>query len=122
MLLAILLLKLLLFSSAPALLSTELSKHTATPRSRLNLTKFELVYVPTNCPKANPIEGVFGDVHDKCTGNHKRKRLRELDEDERQHFRVNGPWKYKHSESYYSPEVTATVEKMAADERLKVAA
>src|SRR5215471_5739148 len=40
--------------------------------------RFEIVYLPTYCPKANPIERVFGDVHDKCTRNHKRKRLRDL--------------------------------------------
>jgi hypothetical protein len=26
------------------------------------------LWLPTDCPKANPIERVFGDVHDKCTG------------------------------------------------------
>jgi transposase len=84
--------------------------------------RFELVYLPTYCPRANPIERVFGDAHDKCTRNHKRKRLRDLVEDVSQHFRVNGPWKYRLSEIYYSPEVTAAVEKMAAEERLKAAA
>ncbi len=40
--------------------------------------RFELVYLPSYCPRANPIERAFGDVHDKCTRNHKRKRLRDL--------------------------------------------
>ena len=40
--------------------------------------RIELVYLPTYCPKANPIERAFGDVHDKCTRNHQRKRLRDL--------------------------------------------
>lgn len=84
--------------------------------------RFELVYLPTYCPKANPIERVFGDAHDKCTRNHKRKKLCELVEDVRRHFRINGPWKYKLSHVYYEPEVTAAIEKMAADEQLKVAA
>ncbi len=84
--------------------------------------RFELVYLPTYCPKANPIERAFGDVHDKCTRNHKRKRLRDLVDDVIEHFQVNGPWQYKLSEIYYEPEVTAAVEKMAAEERLKVAA
>jgi transposase len=84
--------------------------------------RFELMYLPTYCPKANPIERVFGDAHDKCTRNHKRKRLRDLVEDVHRHFRINGPWKYKLSDIYYSPEVTAAIEKMNADEQLKVAA
>jgi transposase len=83
--------------------------------------RFELLYWPTYCPKANPIERVFGDVHDKCTRNHKRKRLRDLLGDVRRHFRVNGPWKYKLPDIYYEPEVTAAVEKMAADEKAKAA-
>jgi transposase len=84
--------------------------------------RIELVYLPTYCPKANPIERAFGDVHDKCTRNHKRKRLRDLVEDVKKHLCVNGPWQYKLSEIYYRPEVTAVVEQIAAKERLKVAA
>lgn len=84
--------------------------------------RIELVYLPTYCPKANPIERAFGDVHDKCTRNHKRKRLRDLVADVVKHLQVNGPWQYKLSEIYYAPEVTAAVEKLAAEERLKVAA
>ena len=84
--------------------------------------RMELVYLPTYCPKANPIERAFGDVHDKCTRNHKRKRLQDLVGDVIEHLQVNGPWQYKLSQIYYEPEVTAVVEKMAADERLKAAA
>ena len=73
--------------------------------------RFELVYLPTYCPKANPIERAFGDVHDKCTRNHKRKRLWNLVDDVNEHFQVNGPWKYKLSEIYYEPGVTAAVER-----------
>ena len=84
--------------------------------------RIELVFLPTYCPKANPIERAFGDVHDKCTRNHRRQRLRELVADVVKHLRVNGPWQYKLSAIYYAPEVTAAVERMAAEERLKVAA
>jgi putative transposase len=68
--------------------------------------RFELVWLPTYCPKANPIERAFGDVHDKCTRNHKRKRLRDLVGDVWRHIQVNGPWPYKLSNIYYTPEVT----------------
>jgi transposase len=37
-----------------------------------------LLFLPTYCPRANPIERAFGDVHDCCTRNHRRKRLRDL--------------------------------------------
>jgi putative transposase len=41
-------------------------------------SRFELLWLPTYCPRANPIECIFGDTHDKVTRNHKRKRLRDL--------------------------------------------
>jgi transposase len=84
--------------------------------------RIELVFLPTYCPKANPIERAFGDVHDKCTRNHKRKRLRDLVADVIKHLQVNGPWRYKLSEIYYTSEITAAVEQIAADESLKAAA
>lgn len=84
--------------------------------------RIELVYLPTYCPKANPIERAFGDVHDKCTRNHKRKRMRDLVEDVIEHLQVNGPWQYRLSAIYYEPEVTAAVQRLVADERLKAAA
>jgi putative transposase len=81
-----------------------------------------LLFLPTYCPRANPIERVFGDVHDLCTRNHTRKRLRELVADVEEHVHVNGPWKYKLSEIYYAPAVTAAVRKIAAVEHSKTAA
>jgi transposase len=71
--------------------------------------RFELLYLPTYCPRANPLERAFGDVHDQCTRNHTRKRIWHLVQDVRQHLRVNGPWRYALSEIYYTPEVTAAV-------------
>ena len=84
--------------------------------------RIQLVYLPTYCPRANPIERAFGDVHAKCTRNHKRKRLWNLVGDVKEHFRVNGPWKYKLSEIYYESGVTEMVEQMSAEESLKPAA
>ena len=72
--------------------------------------RFEVLYLPTYCPRANPIERAFGDVHDKCTRNHTRKRMWHLVQDVKQHLRSNGPWRYALSEIYYTPEVTAAVE------------
>jgi hypothetical protein len=69
----------------------------------------EVLYLPTYCPRANPIERAFGDVHDKCTRNHTRKRIWPLVQDVRQHLRINGPWRYALSEIYYTPEVTEAV-------------
>ena len=78
--------------------------------------RFELLYLPTYCPRANPIERAFGDVHDKCTRNHTRKRLGHLVQDVTQHLQVNGPWSYALSDLYYTPEVTAAVEALRAAE------
>jgi transposase len=81
-----------------------------------------LLFLPTYCPRANPIERAFGDVHDLCTRHHMRKRLRDLVADVEAHLHVNGPWKYKLSELYDEPAVTAAVEKITAEEQAKVAA
>jgi transposase len=74
----------------------------------------ELLFLPTYCPKASPIERAFGDVHDKCTRNHRRKRIWHLVQDVEQHLQVNGPWAYVLSDLYYTPEVTAAVEALQA--------
>jgi transposase len=84
--------------------------------------RFELLWLPTYCPRAHPIERVFGDVHDKCTRNHKRKRLRDLVQDVERHLEENGPWQYRLSRLYDAPEVIAAVENIAAEKHAKVAA
>jgi putative transposase len=84
--------------------------------------RFVLLWLPTYCPRANPIERAFGDVHDKCTRNHKRKRLRDLIGDVVWHLHDNGPWVYKLSHLYEAPEVTAAVERIAAEEQNQRAA
>ena len=76
--------------------------------------RFALLYLPPYCPQANPIERAFGDVHDKCTRNHTRKRMWHLVQDVKQHLQVNGPWQYALSEISYTPEVTAAVEALQA--------
>ena len=78
--------------------------------------RVELLYLPTYCPRANPIERAFGDVHDKCTRNHTRKRIWYLLGDVKQHLRVNGPWSYALSELYYTPEVSAAVDALKTAE------
>jgi transposase len=83
--------------------------------------RFELVWLPAYCPRANPIERATGFVHDKCTRNHKRKRLRDLVADVIWHLKINGPWPYKLSEIYYTPEVDAAVAELIAAEKLKAA-
>jgi transposase len=83
--------------------------------------RFEVLYLPTYCPRANPIERAFGDVHDKCTRNHTRKRMWHLVQDVRRHMHSNGPWRYALSELYYTPEVTAALEALqTADSLLAV--
>ena len=84
--------------------------------------RFEVLFLPTYCPKANPIERAFGDVHDQCTRNHQRTRLADLVWDVEQHFVTNGPWHYKLSHLYYTPEVTAAVERLTQEQHLPRAA
>jgi putative transposase len=84
--------------------------------------RVRLLFLPTYCPRANPIERAFGDVHDCCTRNHRRKRLLDLVADVEDHLHVNGPWQYKLSDLYYEPAVTAAVKQIAAEEQTTVAA
>ena len=84
--------------------------------------RFELLFLPTYCPKANPIERAFADVHDKCTRNHQRKGLAELVGDVEHHLATNGPWHYNLSQLYYTPEVTAAVERLWHEQHLQQAA
>jgi len=81
-----------------------------------------LLFLPTYCPRANPIERAYGDVHDGCTRNHRRKRLSDLVADVEDHLHLNGPWQYKLSDLYDEPAVTSAVEKIPAEEDAKVAA
>ncbi len=83
--------------------------------------RFELVWLPSYCPRANPIERAFGDVHDKCTRNHKRTCLSQLVADVKEHLRWNGPWRYRLSELYYTPEVEAALAELTSAEKLKAA-
>jgi len=84
--------------------------------------RVSLLCLPTYCPRANPIERAYGDVHDCCTRNHQRKRLPDLVADVKDHLQLNGPWQYTLSDLYYEPAVTAALEKIAAQKDVKVAA
>jgi hypothetical protein len=79
-------------------------------------------WLPTYGPQANPRERAFADMHDQCTRNHQRKRLRDVVSDVERHLRQNGPWLYKLSQLYGAPELTAVVEQIAAAERVKIVA
>ena len=75
--------------------------------------RFALLFLPTSCPRAHPIERCFGDLHDKVPRNHRRKRRRDLVNDARRHLDQNGPWHYSLSEIYYAAEVTQALENSA---------
>src|SRR5262245_35572891 len=84
--------------------------------------RFELLFLPTYCPQANPIERAFAAVHDKCTRNHHRRHLAELVEDVERHIVINGPWCYKLSQLYHTAEVTTAVERLSHEQQFQQAA
>lgn len=84
--------------------------------------RFQILWLPSYCPQANPIERAFGDVHDKCTRNHTRCLLQWLIWDVKQHLSRNGPWRYKVPSIYYQPEVEAELSKLHHPESLKLVA
>jgi putative transposase len=65
--------------------------------------QFKLLFLPTYCPKGDPIERAFGDIHDKCTRNHQRHRIEELVGDVAQHLATNGPWLYQLATMLHTP-------------------
>jgi len=79
------------------------------------------VFLPSYCPQANPIERAFGDVHDKCTRNHKRTQISDVVGDVLWHLKANAPWRYKLSRIYYTPEVDQAVAELATTRKLKAA-
>lgn len=83
--------------------------------------RFEVLWLPSYCPKANPIERAFGDVHDKCTRNHKWRRINDLVGDVTWHLKSNGPWRYQLSSLYYTLEVDAAAAELSTVEKLKAA-
>jgi hypothetical protein len=53
--------------------------------------RFALLGLPTSGRRANPMERVYGDVHDKCTRNQIQKRLRALGQAIERRVQANGP-------------------------------
>jgi putative transposase len=87
-------------------------KATAVKQWLAQQPRVERLFLPTYCPRANPIERVCGDGHDLCTRNHLRKRLRELVAEVIEHLHIHGPWQDHLSDIYHEPAVTAAVEKL----------
>ena len=79
-------------------------------------------WLPTDGPRAHPIERAVGDVHDLCTRHPTRKRLGDLVADVEAHLQGHGPWPYTLSELDAEPAVTAAVETMAAEQHAKIVA
>lgn len=83
--------------------------------------RIELVFWPSYCPRANPIERIFGDCHDHCTRNHKRKRLSDVVGDVVWHLRARGRWEYKLSNIYDEEAVTNALEQLPKEVMFKAA-
>ena len=80
-----------------------------------------LLFLPTDGPWANPIERAFGDVHDGCPRDHRRKRLWDLVADVVEPLQVNGPWPYTLSDIYDEPAVTEAGTNMGIEQTLATA-
>jgi hypothetical protein len=78
--------------------------------------------LPTDCPQANPIQRVCGDVHACCTRNHRRKRLPDRVADGEDPIYLNGPRTYQLSALYDEPAVSSVVDNIVAEAEAKAAA
>lgn len=74
--------------------------------------RIKLIFLPTYCPQGNPIERLFWEVHDKCTRNHRRRKIEQVVGDVKTYLQEEGPWRYNVSQIYYEEEVTAEVKKL----------
>jgi putative transposase len=92
-------------------------KAQAVPQGLAAPPHFEVLWLPTYGPRANPIERAFGDTHDQVTRNHKRKRLRDLVADVGRHLDRNGPWPYPLSRLYQEPEITAALQTLQQEKQ-----
>ena len=94
--------------------NAKLHKAKTVPRWLATHPRFQLLYLPTYCPDAHPIDRAFGDVPDNCTRTHTRKRMWPLVADVKQPLRGNGPWRYALSDLDYTPAVSARVAALRA--------
>jgi transposase len=101
--------------------NSKIHKAAAVQRWLQQHPRFVLLFLPTYCPRANPIERCFGDLHDKVTRNHRRQRIRDLVADVERHLQQNGPWPYQLSELYQEAEVTQALKRHAARSSAAVA-
>jgi putative transposase len=83
--------------------------------------RVQLLFLPTYCPRAHPIERALGDVHELCPRNHTRQRWRDLVADVEHHLQLNGPWQYQRSDLYDAPAVTAALARMPMEQTLAAA-
>ena len=84
--------------------------------------RFELLWLPTYCPRANPIERVARRCARQVHTESSTETLRDLVQDVERHMEENGPRQYWLSRLYDAPEVTAAVEHIAAEAQVKIAA
>jgi len=75
--------------------------------------RFELLWLPTYCPRANPIERAFGDVSRQMYSQPSEKTdRRSCGRHQVGTLRKNGPWRYKLSDIYYDREIENEVKKL----------
>jgi hypothetical protein len=80
--------------------------------------RFALLWRPTYCPRAHPIERICGDTPDKVRRNHTRKRLRDWGADVDRHLEQNGPGPEQRSSLYPEPDVTAAMNQFTRRSRV----
>jgi hypothetical protein len=93
--------------------NSQIHQAAAVQRGLRQHPRLVLLFLPTDCPPAHPLERGCGDWHDKVTRHHRRKRRRDLVAEGEQHLPPKEPWHYQLSEIYHSVEVTKALQKEA---------
>jgi hypothetical protein len=83
-------------------------------RWRRQHSRLQLLLLPADCPRANPLERCCGERHDKVRRHHRRKRRRDLVHAGKRRLPQNGAWRCPRSEIYQAVEGTQALKQPTA--------
>jgi transposase len=100
----------------------KIHKSRQTERWLAQRPRLKLLWQPRYCPQANPIERVFGEVHNNCTRNHEHQELAGLVEEVEAYFSESQGWRGTLPSLYYGEAVTQAMAELVHQPSLSTAA
>jgi|SRR5947209_15557095 len=100
----------------------EIHKSRQTERSPGGAPVAQAAVAAAYCPQANPIERVFGEVHNNCTRNHQHEESGELVQEVEAYFGGSHGWRGTLPRLYYEEAVTQAMAELVHQPSLSTAA